>query len=78
MPDYDYKITLGDNVLSIRASVRGETLRRLSYVSGSFPADFTTQIEFDKPVGAFKHRMRDKVLEVIVLKAEAAQFQRAA
>ena len=37
-----------------------------------------TRIEFGKPVGAFKHRMRDKVLEVVVLKAEAAQFQRAA
>jgi len=78
MPDYDYNVMLGDNVLTVSASVRGETLRRLSYVSGSFPADFTTQIEFDKPVGAFKHRMRDKVLEVIVLKAEAAQFQHAA
>jgi hypothetical protein len=47
-------------------------------VSSSFPADFTTRIEFGEPVGAFKHRMRDKVLEVIVLKADAAQFQHAA
>ena len=78
MPDYDYSIMLGDNVLVISASVRGETIRRLSYVSSSFPADFTTRIDFAKPVGAFKHRMRDKVLEVIVLKAEAAQFQHAA
>ena len=78
MPDYDYNIVLGDNVIAISASVRGETLRRLSYVSSSFPADFTTRIEFGKAVGAFKHRMRDKVLEVIVLKAAAAQFQRAA
>jgi len=29
-------------------------------------------------VSAFKHRMRDKVLEVIVLKAEAAELQHAA
>ncbi len=78
MPDYDYSMMLGDNVLTISASVRGETIRRLSYVSSSFPADFTTRIEFGKPVGAFKHRMRDKVLEVIVLKADAAQFQHAA
>jgi predicted lipoprotein len=78
MPDYDYNIVLGDNVITISASVRGEALRRLSYVSSSFPADFTTRIEFAKPVGAFKHRMRDKVVEVIVLKAEAAQFQSAA
>jgi len=78
MPDYDYNVMLGDNVLSISASVRGETIRRLSYVSSAFPADFTTRIEFRKPVSAFKHRMRDKVLEVVVLKAEAAQFQHAA
>ncbi|MGO9800609.1 MAG: hypothetical protein ACLPQ0_14200, partial [Candidatus Binatus sp.] len=78
MPDYDYNIVLGDNVLAVNASVRGETIRRLSYVSSAFPADFATRIEFGKPVGAFKHRMRDKVLEVVVLKAEAAQFQRAA
>ncbi len=78
MPDYDYNIMLGDNVLSINASVRGETIRRLSYISSAFPADFMTRIEFGKPVGAFKHRMRDKVLEVVVLKAEAAQFRHAA
>ena len=78
MPDYDYNILIGDNVITISASVRGEAIRRLSYVSSSFPADFTTRIEFGKPVGAFKHRMHDKVLEVIVLKAEAASFQHAA
>ena len=78
MPDYDYNIVLGDNLLAINASTRGETIRRLSYVSSAFPADFTTRIEFGKPVAAFKHRMRDKVLEVVVVKAEAAQFQHAA
>ncbi len=78
MPDYDYNIMLGDNVIAISASVRGETIRRLSYVSSSFPADFTSRIEFGKPVGGFKHRMREKVLEVIVLKADAAQLQNAA
>jgi ferredoxin len=78
MPDYDYNILLGDNVITISASVRGETIRRLSYVSSSFPADFTTRIEFGKPVGAFKHRMQGKVLEVVVFKSDAAQFQHAA
>ncbi len=78
MPEYDYNILLGDAVLSINASVRGETLRRLSYVSSSFPADFATRIEFAKPVTAFKHRMRDKMLEVIVIKGEAGQLDRAA
>jgi len=78
MPDYDYTISLNDAVLAISASVRGEALRKLSYVSSSFPADFSTRIEFGKPVTAFKHRMRNKILEVIVLKGDAGELQSAA
>lgn len=69
MPDYDYSITLHGNVLAIRAGVRGEAMRRLSYISASFPADFLTRIEFERPVTAFKHRLRNKVLEIVVIKA---------
>ena len=58
-------ITLADSVITIAAGVRGETLRRLAYISPSFPADFTTRIDFDQPVSSFKHRMRDKALEII-------------
>jgi hypothetical protein len=71
MPDYDYSITLHCNVLGIRAGVRGEAMRRLSYISASFPADFLTRIEFERPVTAFKHRLRNKVLEIVVMKAGA-------
>jgi len=78
MPDYDYTIALGDAVLTINASVRGETLRRLSYISPSFPPDFSTRIEFEHPVSSFKHRMRNKVLEIIVFKREAEQARHAA
>ncbi|MDO8431653.1 MAG: 4Fe-4S dicluster domain-containing protein, partial [Candidatus Binatus sp.] len=78
MPDYDYTVALGDSVLAISGSARGEALRKLSYVSSSFPADFSTRIEFGKPVTAFKHRMRAKILEVIVLKGEAGELQSAA
>jgi hypothetical protein len=78
MPDYDYNITLENEVLTINASVRGEALRRLSYVSSAFPADFQTRIEFDRPVGAFKHRMRDKILRVVVLTAEPGALREAA
>jgi hypothetical protein len=78
MPDYDYTISLGDAVLTISASTRGEALRKLSYVSSSFPADFTSRIEFGKPVTAFKHRMTGKILEVIVLKGETGELQSAA
>ena len=72
MPDYDYTLTLQDNVLAVRAGVPGETMRRLSYVSPSFPADFLTRLRFDHPVSSFKHRLRDKAIEVVVFKAEGA------
>lgn len=78
MPDYDYSISLGDAVLTISASVRGEALRRLSYISSSFPADFTTRIDFDEPVTSFKHRLRNKVIEIIVLKSGSEQISHAA
>ncbi len=78
MPDYDYHIALEDGVLAIKASVRGEALRRLSYISASFPADFLTRIEFGQPVASFKHRLRNKVLEVIVFKGEAGEIRDAA
>jgi ferredoxin len=78
MPDYDYNIALGDAVLTISASVRGDALRRLSYISSSFPADFTTRIDFDEPVASFKHRLRNKVIEIIVLKSGNEEVSRAA
>ncbi|HML18347.1 MAG TPA: hypothetical protein VK419_15055, partial [Bryobacteraceae bacterium] len=78
MPDYDYHIALEDGVLAIKASVRGEALRRLSYISSSFPADFLSRIEFHQPVASFKHRLRNKVIEVIVFKGEAGEIRDAA
>jgi hypothetical protein len=80
MPDYEYNISisLGGQVLTIQARLRGETLRRLASVSPSFPADFVARIDFEEPVSAFRHRLRDKVLEIIVLKAESAGLQAAA
>jgi ferredoxin len=78
MPDYDYNIALADGVLNISASVRGEAIRRLCHISPSFPADFATRIDFAKPVSTFKHRLRNKVLEIIVLKGEAGEVRAAA
>jgi len=68
MPDYVCTITLAHNVLSIRASLPDEARRRLSYVSSSFPSDFQTRIEFQTPVVSYKHRLQNKVLEIIVNK----------
>lgn len=68
MPDYDYTVTLHERVLAVRAGVRGDAMRRLSYISASFPSDFLTRIEFDQPVASFKHRLRNKMLEIVVFK----------
>jgi hypothetical protein len=78
MPDYDYNIALTDSSLLISGNVRGEALRRLSYISPSFPADFTTRIDLGVPVSAFKHRLRDKVLEIVAFKSDAMPLPRAA
>ena len=77
MPDYDQH-RAHDNVLTINASVRGEAIRRLSYVSSAFPSDFMTRIEFGKQVATFKHRLRDKVMDIIVLKGESDALKNAA
>ena len=71
MPDYDYRLWLEAQVLSIRASVGPEAVRRLAYISSSFPADFFTRIEFAQPVEGFVHKLDAKVLEIIVFKREA-------
>jgi hypothetical protein len=73
MPDYDYTVTLHERVLAVRAGVRGDAMRRLSYISASFPSDFLTRIEFDQPVTSFKHCLLDKVLEIVVFKAAGSE-----
>jgi hypothetical protein len=78
MPDYDYNIALLDGVLTITASVRGEALRRLCHVSASCPADFTTRIEFARPVTTFTHRLKDKLLDIIVMKGDTGEVRVAA
>ncbi len=78
MPDYDYNLTVADNLLTINASVRGEAIRRLSYISSAFPADFTTRIDFAKRIVGFRHRMQDKVLQVILMKEISADIRHAA
>jgi hypothetical protein len=79
MPDYDYTVTLHERVLAVRAGVRGDAMRRLSYISASFPSDFLTRIELDQPVTSFKHCLLDKVLEIVVFKAAGSKtFSRVA
>jgi hypothetical protein len=70
MPNYAYAIGLADDVLCVRAGLPDEARRRLSYVSSSFPSDFETRIEFGTPVKGFRHRLCNKVLQIIVFKKD--------
>jgi len=68
MPDYDYDLSLRNGNLLIKAKVSDPQIRKLAAISSAFPPDFTRQIEFKSPVASFKHRYRDKTLEVIAFK----------
>ncbi len=73
MPDYICRLTLADNVLAIRAGLPDEARRRLSYISSSFPSDFQTRIDFPVPVDGYKHRLNNKVIEIVVFKKANAR-----
>lgn len=68
MPDYDYELSLENQVFVVRASVPDLTIRKLAGVSPAFPPDFTTHVELPGPVSGFKHRIENKTLEVALLK----------
>lgn len=70
-PAYEYTVHLNHNVVAIQARLRGEAVRRLAYVSPSFPSGFLTRIELREPVGRFKDRLRGQTIEVIVFKGAA-------
>lgn len=68
MPEYDYDLSLDGNALVVKGSVRDANVRRVAAVSPAFPPDFTTRIELAAPVAGFKHRIEDRVLEVVLPK----------
>jgi hypothetical protein len=68
MPDYDYELSFRNGYFVVKGKVLDKNLRKLAAYSPAFPPDFTTNVELPKPVNAFKHRLRDKTLEVVLLK----------
>jgi len=68
MPDYDYDLSLRDGNFLVRGKVTDPQIRKLAAISPAFPPDFTKQIELKSPVSSFKHRYRDKTLEVVLFK----------
>ena len=71
MPDYDVKISLTDDSLTIRGSVVDPDLRAVCGVSPAFPADFQTDIPVSGRLSGFRHRYGEKLLEVAVLRQGA-------
>ena len=69
MPGYDYDLSLRNGFLVVKGTVTDRNVRKLAAVSPAFPPDFTTNVELPGPVKAFKHRLRDRALEVVLIKA---------
>jgi ferredoxin len=68
MPGYDYDLSLRNGFFVVKGRVPDQSVRKLAAVSPAFPPDFTTNVELPGPVKSFKHRIRDRVLEVVLLK----------
>jgi ferredoxin len=68
MPDYEYELALTNGSFVVRGKVGDPQVRKVAAGAPSFPPDFTTRIALGTPVRGFKHRYRDKTLEVVLVK----------
>jgi ferredoxin len=68
MPDYEYELALTNGSFVVRGKVGDPQVRKVASGAPSFPPDFTTRIALASPVRGFKHRYRDKTLEVVLVK----------
>jgi ferredoxin len=71
MPDYDYELSLDDGHLVVHGRVADPQVKKLTGVAPAFPSSFTTRVALRDPVAGFRHRYREKTLEVILPKARA-------
>jgi hypothetical protein len=69
MPDYDYELSLKDGSFVVHGRVTDPQVRKLTAVAPAFPPEFTTRVPLRDRVAGFRHRYRDKTLEVILPKA---------
>lgn len=69
MPDYDYDLVLRDGQFIVKGRCADAGVRRLASNVGAFPMEFVTTIPLPETVEGFAQRRRDKVLEVLLLKA---------
>ena len=71
MPDYDYDLALRDSQLIVKGKCTDEKIRKISSSFGAFPPEFTTVIPLRQRVAGFAHHFENKLLEVLLVKANA-------
>jgi hypothetical protein len=69
MPDNEYDLALQDGAFVVHGRVTDPQVRKLTGVAPAFPPEFTTRVPLRDRVSGFRHRYRDKTLEVILPKA---------
>jgi len=72
MPDYDYELALESGAFVVHAHVADPRVRKLTGAAAAFPSDFTARVPLREPVTGFRHRCRDKTLEVVLAKTLAS------
>jgi hypothetical protein len=71
MPDYDYDLRLENGSFVVHARVVDPRVRRITGAAPAFPSDFTRRVPLSQPVTGFRHRYRDKTLDVVLPKASS-------
>jgi ferredoxin len=72
MPDYDYDLALENGTFVVHARVIDPQVRRITGAAPAFPSEFTTRVPLAEPVTGFRHRYRDKTLDVVLPKVGEA------
>jgi len=72
MPDYDYDLALENGSFVVHARVIDPNVRRITGAAPAFPSEFTTRVSLPAAVTGFRHRYRDKTLDVVLPKAGGA------
>jgi ferredoxin len=72
MPDYDYDLKLENGTFVVHARVVDPQVRRITGAAPAFPSEFTTRVPLSDPVLGFRHRYRDRMLDVVFPKVGGA------
>jgi len=68
MPDYDFDVQLRPGAVEIHGKVVDPDVHKLTGAAPAFPSEFVRRVELSSPVTGFRHRYRDKTLDVVLPK----------